>query len=206
MIWIQLASVPLALVFIGWMVATAWRRRWRTLLFQLAGGIAYVGILWAAGAMHQRLEDSRYFEGLFSTPTRLTTPLFRHDSPRAFNGDGYSFAVYPLPPEIRRIFENFDRQQLADFPRRPAFRSHWKTRAWHPSPAVAGDRKYIDFALSGGGSPELARLQADAKRALATAGGFIGYFYFDHGAHPGNVDLFIIDLERQRLFLINLNT
>lgn len=162
--------------------------------------------MWGAGAVHGRILDARYFQGLFATSIRLSPPVFRYDSPRAFNGDGYTFEVYPLPPEIRQRFARFNPSQMAELPRRPDYRSHWKASSWHRSPATEADRKYVDCAFAFGGSAELGRFQEEAKRVLATTSAYLSYFYFDHGNHPGNVDLFIIDLERDRLFLINLNT
>jgi len=46
----------------------------------------------------------------------------------------------------------------------------------------------------------------DIRSALQSKRTFYSFFKYDHGDHPGNIDMFIIDLERGRVYEIYLTT
>ena len=131
----------------------------------------------------------------------MGTPVFEHDSDRAFNGDGTSISIYELPPEIRSRFEAPDKKLLTEFPKRPHYRNDWSVVTWKEAPLNEEYNQYLDFALfaASGHSEEI-------REALSRKGTYYAFFHYDHGDHPGNVDFFIIDLVRNRLYSINVNT
>ena len=135
--------------------------------------------------------------------------MYYHESPRAFNGDGYSISVYELPGSIRDRFESPDEGLLANFPQRPSYRNDWSAQRWKRSPFDDEFDEYLDFALSSYDSDKMTGIydQFDAIRKAPSGGeAYYAFFYCSHKEYLLNVDMFIIDLGGNRLYTINHNT
>jgi len=151
---------------------------------------------------------SEYLSGLYDTNVTLGSALYEYDSPRAFNGDGYSISIYELPANIRSRFESADERLLTEFPKRPSYRDRWNSQHWREAPFDTKFEKYLDFALSRYDEDRTglsSQFQA-IREALSRKRTYYAFFTYDHGDHPGNIDLFIVDLEGGRLYSINHNT
>ncbi|MDP1581369.1 MAG: hypothetical protein Q8M02_13935 [Candidatus Didemnitutus sp.] len=206
MISVILLSIVGGIVYLIWMIVTAFKKRWKKLGYQFASAVVYVGLLYVAGVLHDRYEEAQYFRGVFAVSGTLPTPTFSYDSERAFNGDGYSIQVFALPKSVRERFESFDEKALGALPQKPDYRSQWKTSPWRKTPMQSSENKYLDFALSNFGPAEVRYHQKAIRELVGKTGSYVAYFYFDHGDYPGNIDLFVVDLEGNRLYLINFNT
>jgi hypothetical protein len=192
-----------------WMIYTAVKKRWKRLGLQIGIPIAAFGLLMGISSILNAGAHDRYLEGLYDTEVDLGSPIFEYDSERAFNGDGYSISVYELPPSIRTRFEAADERLLSDFPKHPSYRDHWSFERWRRSPFDDKFRKYLDFALSSYDTDRASGLseQFDSiRKALSGDRAYYAFFYYSHGDYPGDIDLFIVDLEGNRLYSINHNT
>lgn len=207
-------GIVLSVAFLGgipyviWITYTAYHRRWKRVALQIGLPLLAVALLWVVDVATASLQYANYLTGIFGTEVPLSAPLFEHHSPRHFNGDGYSFEVYHLPDGVRHWFTAANNNELADLPRRPDYRSHWRTQPWREGPLDPHIKEDVDFAFaySSSTNPELAKYQADLRQALARPRTFYAYFAYDHSQTLGNIDLFVIDLDTGRLYLINLNT
>jgi hypothetical protein len=147
-----------------------------------------------------------YLRGLYDADVTLEDALYRYDSPRAFNGDGYSIAVHELPPEIRSRFEASDERLLSQFPMRPDYRHKWETQHWQAGPITSDFKNHIDFALMGSkGDPGLPGAFHAVREALAREQTFYAFFFKTPGGLLQNIDLFVVDLKGGRLYVINQN-
>ena len=119
------------------------------------------------------------------------------------------FEVYDLSDAIRSRFMAVDARLLEHYPKRPDYRDDWQTEHWKEAPMAAAFEKYLSFALSGydvRSQEGLSDHFAAVRAALQRAGTYFAYFKYDHGDNPGNIDLFIVDLEEDLVYIINHNT
>jgi hypothetical protein len=192
-----------------WIIYTVFKKRWKRVGIQIAIPVLALLVLWAASPVLNKKAYSKYLSNLYDTDITLGAALFAYDSPRAFNGDGYSISVYELPAIIRSRFESTDKRLLSEFPKRPSYRNHWDVQHWREAPFDPKFVKYLDFALSSYDSARapglLSHFQA-IREALSHKRTYYAFFSYDHGNDPGNIDLFVVDLEGGRLYTINHNT
>lgn len=155
-----------------------------------------------------KYEEAKYWEGLFSVSTKMADPIFSYHSERAFNGDGYSIEVFALPDVVAKRFLALDGALTKDFPKRPDYRSHWKTFPWRRAPFDVRLNEYLEFAEMGGrGLPGVDVQIARIRTALAHSSTYYAIFYNrpDKG-YLGDVDFFLVDLEAGLVYTINFNT
>jgi len=195
--------------YLIWVIRTASRKNWKKLGYQIGIPIVAFLILSGVTAVDEHFARKRYYEDLFDAKGELGTALFEYDSERAFNGDGYSISIYQLPPSIRARFESKDDRLLIQFPKKASYRDRWTKVSWREAPVEDQFTQYLDFALSrlySWKAPELLNHFEAIRRAMSRSGTYYSFFHYDHGDHPGNIDLFIVDLKEGRLYLINFNT
>jgi len=184
-----------------WIIRTALKKRWKKLGMQLGVPAAFVALLAGATAIAQSYASDRYDRDCYGTDVKLGEPLFKYESQRAFNGDGASLCIYELPEQIRHRFESPDARLLSEHPKRPYYRRDWQTVTWKEAPFDSGLEKYLKFALFAAGDRS-----AEIRDALSRKGTFYSFFHSDHGGSPGNIDFFVVDLQRGRIYEINVNT
>lgn len=192
-----------------WIIHSLWKKRWRRAIFQAAIPIVFFAILAGVSVLCESKIKSDYLVGLFDTEVKLAEPLFQYDSERAFNGDGYSIEVYELPEAIRKRFESVDERLLAEFPKHPSYRNHWKFEPWREAPLEEKFQDHLNFALSGFDSDHEAEIAAhynSIRKALHRRGTYYAFFYNSPSKHIGDIDFFVVDLVEGRLYIINCNT
>lgn len=216
-------ALPLGLLvaYFVWTVKT-WRRG-RKGLFRCQTSVvvmtvaALVFFLDLTPASHwywereRNLANRRWATELTGITFSFGRPLYCYDSDRAFNGDGYSIAVYELTPEMARYFSSPPPEFFAIYPKKPDYRRHWKAVNWHTGPVRADEEIFINFTLAENApKKEEARLEEAFKtirRSLAKTTTHYAYFHFLHSANSvGDIDFFLIDPEERRLYIINNNT
>lgn len=195
--------------YLIWVVVTLAKKRWRT--FGILLLVPAILIVLVVGTV--RLLDAfafrSYLKGVYGTKCSLPDPIFEVHSPRDFNGDGYSFEVMELPTEIRARFERADDELLSGFPKRPNYRNDWEVSFWREAPAGEELEGMLDFALSeydARRDSDLVRHFALVREALGRKGSFYAAFTKGDSSSPANIDFFVVDLERGRLYQINHNT
>jgi hypothetical protein len=192
-----------------WIIYTAFKKRWKRVGIQIAVPVLVFLVLWAILSVLSTKAYSEYLSNLYDADVKLGAALYEYDSPRAFNGDGYSFSVYELPANIRSRFETADKRLLSEFPKRPSYRNHWSPQHWREAPFDPKFEKYLDFALSRYDSVQAPKLSSHFKairEALSHKRTYYAFFAYEHGDYPGDIDLFIVDLEGGRLYTINHNS
>ncbi|MEO8206650.1 MAG: hypothetical protein ABI615_10755 [Chthoniobacterales bacterium] len=188
------------------------KKRWRIFVLMLLLPLLLAGVAAGAGQMHFTKERAADYTGFFDVPlTTLGKPLFLYDSERGFQGDGYSFAVYELPEAIRKRFTAPDAKLLDEFPHIPGYRNNgWGRMAWQEGPINPKMTWYTDFAFNTTSedmakAPELEKQFAAIRTALTRKNIFYAFFYKAY-SHMSNIDFFLIDLDENKLYIINNNT
>ena len=195
--------------YLIWMIVTAVKKRWRKLIILVAVPVVAYGILAITTGFIDRAAYRSYLSDIYGTSVDYGDPIFEYHSDRSFHGDGYSIEIYKLPDSIRKRFEAADADLLEHFPKRPSYRDDWETETWREAPFDRAFNDYLSFALSSYDADNANGLSGhfeDIRSALQSKRTFYSFFKYDHGDHPGNIDMFIIDLERDRVYEINHNT
>lgn len=195
-----------AIRYVRYMVESTRAKRCRTLAKLIAVPILALGMLIVATRIVARVSYSSYMSDIYDVEVNHGEPIFEYHSSRAFNGDGYSLQVYKLGASIRDRFIVADAYLFEHFPKRSKNRDHWDTVSWREAPCDPDFDVYISFALSGGNGSGLAEHFDDIRAALKRRGTFYSFFKFDPSTYPMNIDLFIVDLRRGRVYEINCNT
>lgn len=184
-----------------WITRCALKKQWRKVCVQVAAPISCFALLLGVTALGASREASNYVRDSYDANAEFGDPVFKYESERAFNGDGASLYVFDLPEPIRQRFEDPDERLMSKFPKRPHYRDHWSVVAWAKGPVLEEHEQYVDFALYASSDHT-----SEIREALSRETTFYSFFHYDHGSRPGNVDFFIVDLERGRIYEINVNT
>ncbi|MCW1884072.1 hypothetical protein OKA04_04980 [Luteolibacter flavescens] len=204
-----LAAVVGGIPYLLLIMRTCRAKDWRKLRRMIAYPVIGVAVLLAAGHLSDHLVYRKSLEAVFDGKMTFSRPIFEYDSERGFQGDGYSFAVYPLSESIRQRFVSADLRLTGRYPERPADRDRWKTHLWTEAPFDPALDQYLEFALSSldaGNEPRLEPHFSNLRAALGKKRTWYSYFHHDHGDSPGNIDFFAVDLDEGRVYLINHNT
>lgn len=184
---------------------TLYRRRWRKFTYLVAIPVVVYTVLFLITAVTSRVEEGIQNHGVFGVYVNLSNPKFEYDSPRSFNGDGYSITIYTLPLSIRKRFENADQEFLTESPKPPLYRHEWFAEHWRRCPFDQKFDNYLSFALSEYGNDELNSRFSDIRKAMN--GDQCYYSFFAQKLdYVSNIDFFIVDLESNLLYIINHNT
>lgn len=200
-----LGAIPFGI----WMFINSRRKNWKLVGIQAAVAVGVAAFLWGGTAFLSARVYAEFLVQVYDTKTSLGRAEFSYEPSRELSGKGYSLSVYKLPPEIRARFEKADDRLLKEFPKLPPVREGWTTQNWRQGPPDSQFQPHIEFALdstNGERAPEL-KLQEEAiRKALASSRTYYSSFYLDQENRPKNIDLFIVDLEGDQLYVINRNT
>ena len=202
-----------ALILFG--IALSWRRHRRflfislalTFLLYYAGGLAVSLVPGSTQYQHLRLTWM-----LLGRPFLLSSPVFSFDSERAFNGDGYSIYRYSLPLAVAESLERPPETFFTGLPKKPSYRSEWKTKYWRRTPVAQDEQEFVQFASPRGYFDDASRSEAEfLQQLLREEDNYYAYFYFMAGplngiTWPGNIDFFVLSPRRRVLYVINHNT
>lgn len=187
-----------------WVWITAYRGKWKLVAFQLAYPAVFLAMAWPLSNYLDSVYEAEYLRAVYDTEVTLGKPVYKYDTGRAFNGDGYTIYVYELPPEIRKRFTAVDRRLLTQFPQVPESRLDWSVQYWTPSPFDARFNEYLDFALSSYDLSVKSNLKPyfeAIRKALAGEDAYYAFF-----ARNGDIDFFVVALAEGRLYEIYHNT
>jgi len=218
-----LAAVPISLLvaYVVWMVKT-WRRG-RKRLFWCQCAAVVIGFdslfnlspvahwFWEWREMVNFAGQTAEWTG---TPFSFNKQVYRYDSARCWNGDGYSLVVLELPPEMARYFSAPPSEFFANYPKKPDYRREWRAVNWHAGPIRTDEKVFTDFVFMDRDAKELKRLEksfAAIRCSLAKPTTYYAYFHhtistWDHTPQVCDIDFFVIDPEERLFYLINFNT
>jgi hypothetical protein len=206
---VAIGIIAWVIAYFIWIVRAIRKRRFRLLAGLILAPIMLYFCITAGTYIYGQHQFRKYLNNLFSVPTELAHPIFMYDSPRAFNGDGYTLYVYPLPQAVSNRFAKADKDLLEYFPIRPEYRKHWDTVFWQETPFRADYKIYLEFALSHYERDDRNKLKKhfdDIRVALKMSGNYYSFFHYDLIDHPEDIDFFLIDMVGHRLYIINNNT
>jgi len=192
-----------------WIIYSIFKKKWKRVGLQIAIPVIIYASLAGIAALTNSRNHAAYLAGLYDCNVSLGPPIYEYDSDRSFNGDGYSFSVYELPPTLRKRFESLDQRLLNEYPKHPSYRDHWSFEHWREAPLEDKFTEYLNFALSSydsGQASELTTHFEAIRTALSRRGTYYAFFYYSTSENIGNIDLFIVDLVQGRLYSINHNT
>ena len=144
-----------------------------------------------------RYEESKE---LFGQRFWIGSPIMAYDSPRGFNGDGYSIEVLPMPDELVMFLSPPPANFTTNYPIKPVFRAYWEGVHWRPTPVSSGD-SYLDFALEGGTGPAATLL----NRLAHQPGSWYAYFHSSNG-YLENIDYWLVCPKERVIVWVNHNT
>ena len=208
-------GIVLLITFLGcipygiWIIYSLIKKRWKRFAIQVAIPVVVYACFAGISVICRSKIHADYLTGLYDAEVKLGPAIIEYDSERAFNGDGYSFSVYELPASIRNRFESADERLLTEYPKHPSYRNHWKFEHWREAPVDDKFKEHLDFALSchdSGKASELSSHFESIRKAMARKGTYYSFFYNNPGEYIGDIDFYIVDLVKGRLYLINLNT
>ncbi|MEE9491795.1 MAG: hypothetical protein V3W04_00235 [Gammaproteobacteria bacterium] len=192
-----------------WFFISLIKKRWERAAWLFALPLLLFMIFHAISIPLEKIAYSKYLREIYDVEIDLKSAIYNYDSPRSFQGDGYSISVYELPIEIRQRFESADTRLLEQFPKRPNYRSKWSIEQWSEAPLDPKFNKHLDFSLSSYDAKHVSELSSyfhDIRSALKQKNTYYAFFFKGHKDFPGNIDMFIIDLDNNRLYDINHNT
>jgi len=149
--------------------------------------------------------------GVTGFPLPMDKPLYRYDSERAFNGDGYSILVLELTPKMARYFQT---PPPSFFQKYPALSNYegggggWQLTRWRNGPVRAEEQHLVDFALSSAlreEPPAMRETFQAARRSLGKPSSLYAY-YWRYPERLGDVHFFLIDPEDRRIYIFQQNT
>ncbi len=187
----------------------ALKKQWKKVGLHFAAVLVLGPSLWALANTIRAHEYSKYLSNIFGANVTVGAAVFEYDTPRSFQGDGFSLVVYEAPESVRVQFENPDDKFTSEYPKRPLERKDWLTRSWSKAPITPENAKYIRFALSEIPPPNSGDFDVHTKairEALSHGRAYYSFFYNEPNGNLGDIDFFIVDLEGNRVYLINQNT
>lgn len=151
--------------------------------------------------------ERRYLRELLGCRTSFPPMEVAIDTPRSFNGDGFSVARYPLSPKIRECITALEDGQQT-LPTRMRHRDAWSTRHWKQPPLSPLESSLVRWALSAEGKELVDEMRVSLTRNTT----WFAILYKGKGtdANPNeyimNVDLIVADPVTGKLYILNSNT
>ena len=141
--WIIVAA--LFLVWSIWTWRTFRRRKRKLFYFQLVVlllGLFYITwwleVFPGSSWYHERKANEEITGKAFTAKE-----VYVHESPRAFNGDGYSIWVYELDEETATAFLNPEKNFFKIYPIKADSREKWSTKHWDRTPLKTDEEKFL---------------------------------------------------------------
>ncbi len=152
-----------------------------------------------------RIQERKYNQELTGFEFNDGKLIYKYESERAFNGDGYSIWIYKIDDKTSEYFKSPPDQFFTQHPS-TKIRSHWKPEFWKRTPFDKKEQKFLNFAHC-----SLDELDFELEDLLNENGNYYSYEYYMHNfsegtAYVGNIDFYIICPKRKLMVRINHNT
>ena len=188
----------------------AWRNYRALFIVMVIAPVAVVfWVSWITRAFpgSQALADRSYVEDL-TGKAFWTKVVFEYNSPRDFNGDGYSIVVYELDDEVASALSKPD-SLFFQHPLRSDDRNRWEQKRWRRTPLRPEDSRFLEVAIveSEDANPGMAETFKELRDLMAEEGNYYSFNNLMLSAEiVSNVDFYVLSPSHKRLFVINLNT
>jgi len=138
----------------------------------------------------------------------LAAPVYRYESDRSFEGNGYSFMVLEPGKDFFRWFDRPSEEFLDNYPVPPEYREGWRVMHYRRGPVAPDDKRLIDFALgyAAGKGKGLVEHQDALRETLGKDTTYYGAFYRMRGKEPDDIDLYAVDTAGGKIYMVNLDT
>lgn len=130
--------------------------------------------------------------------------IYKYETERAFNGDGYSIWINKINDETVEYFKNPSTDFFKQYPSK-SIRSDWQHEVWKRTPFNKEEKKFLDFAHH-----SLTELEFELEDLLNENGNYYSYQYkmlepSDGKSMVWNIDFQIICPKRKMIVTINHN-
>jgi hypothetical protein len=164
---------------------------------------AAIGVVPGLGWYH----DRSFTREIAGCPVILGAPDSSFDSPRSFNGDGYSVARFSLPSALPACMANLG-PRLSKYPSSVEDREDWLVISWRHPPLSKLESELTSWALNA----EAPALENEIRVSLGRPSTWYAIRYKGGPTTFGdpfliqNVDLFVVDTTTHKFYLVNMNT
>ena len=153
----------------------------------------------------EKVQEKSYNTELTGFEFNFGESIYKYESNRDFNGDGYSIWIYEIDDKTANYFKKPNADFFTNYPNSD-FRNKWETEYWKKTPFDKEEQKFLDFAHS-----ELDELEFELEDLLNEKGNYYAYEYYMHDfsdetVYVGNIDFYIICPNRKLIVKINHNT
>lgn len=153
----------------------------------------------------EKVQEKTYNKELTGFEFNFGESIYKYESQRDFNGDGYSIWIYKIDDQTVEYFKNPKEEFFNQYPQ-TELRSHWQSEFWKSTPFNKEEQKFFDFAHS-----ELNELEFELEDLLNEKGNYYAYEYYIHDfgedrVYVGNIDFYILCPNRKLIVKINHNT
>lgn len=205
-----LLSIPIGgIIYLIWMVRTGIKKKWKRLGLQIITPVLLSVMLFGILNVYQKNYHAKSLEYMYATRIqKLPAPIYNYDSGRSFQGDGCSLTVYPLPKVIKNRFQKADKLLLTQYPKFPEYGEDWQTVKWHQSPIDSKYSGYLSFAISSAeaeNAPGIKNHLQAINSSLSRPSSFYSFVY-RYPNSLGDIDFFVLDLHKDKIYHINNNT
>jgi hypothetical protein len=151
--------------------------------------------------------DLSFTRAIAGCPVILGEPDSSFDSPRSFQGDGYSVSRFTLPSALPACMANLG-PRLSKYPSRVYYRKDWLVISWRHPPLSKLDSELSSWALGA----EAPGLENEILLSLERPSTWYAMRYKGGPTTFGdpfliqNVDLYVVDPTTHKFYLVNKNT
>lgn len=182
--------------YIIWVLRTLFRRKWRLLTYQLAIPGLVVAVLFILGYVQSKIDQYNVY-GVY---VDFEDPIYAYYSEVSFTGDFYTFKVYALPVGLLQRFQSLDDNLLSKYPTRQGVHKDWDVKTWREAPFDPKYDSHLSSALGPEFDPNLRLYFEEVRQCLKRKGTFYAFIY--DRRRPSNIDMYVVDLKKKRVYIM----
>ncbi len=111
-------------------------------------------------------------------------------------GEGYTIEIYILP---KNYLKRFDKRPYKLPPKKG-----WKTKGWSKTPIDSSYNEIIYMVLNYKGNARISSFIKDIKEILNKKDTYYAFYYKPDKTTPTHVNFFVLDMEKQKLYAIDV--
>ncbi|MCM8540814.1 MAG: hypothetical protein NE328_11115 [Lentisphaeraceae bacterium] len=202
-----LTTVIGAIPYLIWLFKSVKKKDWKKVKLLASIPIAFYLILISSTYLAHQSDFYNYFVNVFGTEFDYEDPILEYHSDRAFNGDGISYEMYKLPVKVRERFSQKGLSALKNYP--SEVYDGWSIVHWQKIPYKENHQSLFNMLLVSDvffDDSSKSKIIKQAQESISSPNTFYACFYYRNITSPLNVTLFIIDLEKNLFFRLNIDT
>ena len=181
-------------------------------IFIIAGFVIIALVVIGFFLLKSQSNESEKVNRIYNTSI-VGDEVYRYESSRSFNGDGYTLIVQELTSEIKSMLTD---GQLSQFPTiEQSLQDYEASLTWTQTPVDPKYNEAVAFALDNGyiNDSEAGTL-ADYSKTIETVINEEGNYYafiasnkiIEMGGRPLNIDMYVVDTQSNLIYFINQDT